>query len=43
MMGEFYDLPGISITTGSTISYAPGIFLVKLIQMVPGLKTGATR
>ena len=38
MMGEFYDLPGISITTGSTISYAPGIFLVKLIQMVPGLK-----
>lgn len=38
MMSEFYDLPGISIATGSTISYAPGIFLVKLIQKVPGLK-----
>ena len=38
MMGEFYDLPGISIATGSTISYAPGIFLVKLVQKVPGLK-----
>ena len=38
MMSEFYDLPGISIATGSTISYAPGIFLVKLIQKVPVLK-----
>lgn len=38
MMSEFYDLPGISIATGSTISYAPGIFLVKIIQKVPGLK-----
>ncbi|WP_172369984.1 galactitol-specific PTS transporter subunit IIC [Sporosarcina jiandibaonis] len=38
MMGEFYDLPGISIATGSTISYAPGIFLVRLVQKVPGLK-----
>lgn len=38
MMSEFYDLPGISIATGSTISYAPGIFLVKGIQKVPGLK-----
>lgn len=38
MMSEFYDLPGISIATGSTISYAPGIFLVRLIQKVPGLK-----
>ncbi len=38
MMSEFYDLPGISIATGSTISYAPGIYLVKLIQKVPYLK-----
>ena len=38
MMSEFYDLPGISIATGSTISYAPGIFLVKIIQKVPVLK-----
>lgn len=38
MMSEFYDLPGISIATGSTISYAPGIFLVKVIQKIPGLK-----
>ncbi|MGT0298628.1 PTS transporter subunit IIC [Staphylococcus aureus] len=32
MMSEFFDLPGVSIATGSTISYAPGIFLVKLLQ-----------
>lgn len=38
MMSEFYDLPGISIATGSTISYAPGIYLVKLIQKIPYLK-----
>ncbi|MEK5039839.1 galactitol-specific PTS transporter subunit IIC [Sporosarcina sp. FSL K6-3457] len=38
MMGEFFDLPGISIATGSTISYAPGILLVKLVQKIPGLK-----
>ncbi|WP_099159546.1 galactitol-specific PTS transporter subunit IIC [Virgibacillus ndiopensis] len=38
MMSEFYELPGVSIATGSTISYAPGIFLVKGIQKVPGLK-----
>ncbi|WP_188454884.1 galactitol-specific PTS transporter subunit IIC [Virgibacillus oceani] len=38
MMSEFYDLPGVSIATGSTISYAPGMFLVKGIQKVPGLK-----
>src|SRR5699024_7835783 len=25
MMSEFYELPGVSIATGSTISYAPGI------------------
>lgn len=38
MMSEFYELPGVSIATGSTISYAPGIYLVKLIQKIPGLK-----
>jgi|SRR5690625_1978823 len=38
MLEEFYDLPGISIATGSTISYAPGIYLVKLLQKIPGLK-----
>ena len=32
-----FDLPGVSIATGSTISYAPGIYLVKLLQRVPGL------
>ncbi len=32
MMSKFYDLPGVSIATGSTISYAPGIFLVKGLQ-----------
>ncbi|HDJ7306041.1 TPA: PTS galactitol transporter subunit IIC [Staphylococcus aureus] len=37
MMSEFFDLPGVSIATGSTISYAPGIYLVKLLQRVPGL------
>ncbi len=37
MMSEFFDLPGVSIATGSTISYAPGIYLVKLLQKVPGL------
>src|SRR5690625_1993594 len=38
MMSEFYELPGVSIATGSTISYAPGIYLVKLIQKISGLK-----
>ncbi|MCG3418048.1 galactitol-specific PTS transporter subunit IIC [Oceanobacillus jordanicus] len=38
MMSEFYELPGVSIATGSTISYAPGIFLVKGLQKVPGIK-----
>src|SRR5699024_12535552 len=38
MMGEFYELPGVSIETGSTISYAPGIFLVKGIQKIPGVR-----
>lgn len=38
MMSKFYDLPGVSIATGSTISYAPGIFLVKGIQKIPGIR-----
>ncbi|MDY0404632.1 PTS galactitol transporter subunit IIC [Virgibacillus sp. 179-BFC.A HS] len=38
MVSEFYDLPGVSLATGSTISYSPGIFLVRLIQKIPGLK-----
>ncbi|MDC3411925.1 galactitol-specific PTS transporter subunit IIC [Aquibacillus sp. 3ASR75-11] len=38
MMSEFYELPGVSIATGSTISYAPGIFLVKGLQKIPGLR-----
>ncbi|WP_404455476.1 galactitol-specific PTS transporter subunit IIC [Oceanobacillus kapialis] len=38
MMSEFYELPGVSIATGSTISYAPGIFLVKGLQKIPGVK-----
>ena len=38
MVSEFYELPGVSIATGSTISYAPGIFLVKLLQKVPIVK-----
>lgn len=37
MVSEFYDLPGVSIATGSTISYAPGIFLVKGLQKLPGV------
>ncbi|UOR11413.1 galactitol-specific PTS transporter subunit IIC [Halobacillus amylolyticus] len=38
MVSEFYELPGVSIATGSTISYAPGIFLVQLLQKIPGVK-----
>ncbi|WP_191559580.1 galactitol-specific PTS transporter subunit IIC [Metabacillus idriensis] len=37
MVSEFYDMPGVSVATGSTISYAPFIFLIKGIQKVPGL------
>ncbi|MFB4259572.1 PTS galactitol transporter subunit IIC [Shouchella clausii] len=37
MVSKFYDLPGVSIATGSTISYAPGIFLVKGLQKLPGV------
>ncbi|WP_101842910.1 galactitol-specific PTS transporter subunit IIC [Halobacillus sp. Marseille-P3879] len=42
MVSEFYELPGVSIATGSTISYAPGIFLVQLLQKVPGVKNWNT-
>ncbi|WP_430790506.1 galactitol-specific PTS transporter subunit IIC [Virgibacillus flavescens] len=38
MVSEFYELPGVSIATGSTISYAPGIFLVKGLQKIPGIR-----
>lgn len=38
MVSEFYELPGVSLATGSTISYSPGIFLVKIIQKIPGIK-----
>lgn len=38
MVSEFYELPGVSVATGSTISYAPGIFLVKILQQIPGVK-----
>ncbi len=38
MVSEFYELPGVSIATGSTISYAPGIFLVRLLQKIPGVR-----
>ena len=38
MVSEFYELPGVSIATGSTISYAPGIFLVQGLQKIPGIK-----
>ncbi|MGA8943450.1 MAG: PTS transporter subunit IIC, partial [Thermoactinomyces sp.] len=38
MVRDFYEMPGVSVATGSTISYAPGIWLVKLIQKVPGIR-----
>ncbi|WP_077329171.1 galactitol-specific PTS transporter subunit IIC [Virgibacillus siamensis] len=38
MVTNFYEMPGVSIATGSTISYAPGIFLVKGLQKIPGIK-----
>jgi PTS system galactitol-specific IIC component len=39
MLENYFDLPGISIPTGSTASYAPiGIPLVWLIQKIPGIK-----
>ncbi|WP_174614830.1 galactitol-specific PTS transporter subunit IIC [Virgibacillus ihumii] len=38
MVRDFYEMPGVSIATGSTISYAPGIFLVKGLQKIPGVR-----
>lgn len=38
MVRDFYEMPGVSVATGSTISYAPFIFLVKFIRKIPGLK-----
>ncbi|WP_339226611.1 PTS galactitol transporter subunit IIC [Oceanobacillus sp. FSL K6-2867] len=38
MVSDFYELPGVSVATGSTISYAPFIYLVKVVQKIPGLK-----
>ncbi|QTM98190.1 PTS galactitol transporter subunit IIC [Sediminibacillus dalangtanensis] len=38
MVRDFYDLPGVAIATGSTVSYAPGIWLVKLLQKIPVIK-----
>ncbi|GAB6099182.1 PTS galactitol transporter subunit IIC [Halanaerocella petrolearia] len=36
---EYFDLPGVSIPTGSTVSYVPiGIPLVKLCQKIPVIK-----
>ncbi len=39
LLEEYFELPGISVPTGSTVSYAPiGIPLVWLIQKIPGIK-----
>ncbi|MCM3411722.1 PTS galactitol transporter subunit IIC [Metabacillus litoralis] len=39
MLRDYFDLEGIAVATGSTVSYAPlGIPLVKLIQKVPVIK-----
>lgn len=32
MVRDFYEMPGVSVATGSTISYAPFIFVVKGLQ-----------
>lgn len=38
-LDKYFDLQGISVPTGSTVSYAPlGIPLVKLIQKIPVIK-----
>ncbi|WP_010097377.1 galactitol-specific PTS transporter subunit IIC [Ornithinibacillus scapharcae] len=37
MVRDFYEMPGVSVATGSTISYAPFIFLVKGLQKIPGI------
>lgn len=37
MVKDFFGMPGVSVATGSTISYAMFIPLVKLLQKIPGL------
>lgn len=37
MVRDFYEMPGVSVATGSTVSYAPFIFLVKGLQKIPGI------
>ena len=38
-MEKYFDLPGVSVPTGSTCSYAPlGIPLIWLIQKIPVIK-----
>ncbi|SET54145.1 PTS system, galactitol-specific IIC component [Salinibacillus kushneri] len=37
MVRDFYEMPGVSVATGSTISYAPFMYLVKLLQKIPGI------
>ena len=36
MVRDFYEMPGISVATGSTISYAPGIWLSNGSKTFPG-------
>ena len=38
MLEQYFELPGISVPTGSTVSYAIGIPLVKMIQKIPLIK-----
>lgn len=38
MLSEYFELPGISVPTGSTVSYAIGIPLIKLVQKIPIIK-----
>ncbi|NUK29352.1 PTS galactitol transporter subunit IIC [Parageobacillus sp. VR-IP] len=39
MLENYFGLPGISVATGSTVSYAVlGIPMVKLMQKIPGVK-----
>jgi len=37
MVRDFYEMPGVSVATGSTISYAPYILLLKGLQKIPGI------
>ena len=38
MLANYFELPGISVPTGSTVSYAIGIPLVRLVQRIPIIK-----